>query len=112
MNIIKENKPAISKPINNTELSIKAYLANYRYLNNQELISTASNDTPLFRYAKNYIQNNTTYSLIMISTDNNAKAISVYFDQLSEKIKTTVNIKKILTSEVFSYLDEFYGEQK
>lgn len=110
MNIIKSNKPAISKAINDKELNIRVYYVNYRYLNDNKIISVATNEAPVYRYAKNYSIDGNDYSIIMISTDENAKKVEDFFDKLAKK-QDIKKIKKDLSSS-FTYLDDTYKENK
>lgn len=110
MNIIKSNKPAISKPIVDNELNVRVYTANMRYIDDNKMIVTATVDAPIYRYAKNYSLEDIDYCIIMLTSDNNTQNVQDYFDKLSQN-QNIDKIKRDLSSS-YSYLDDTYKENK
>lgn len=103
------NIPAIWKPIPSDEVNVRVYEDTFPYSDNRQL-NVATNDKPIYRYAKNYGIDGLRFSLCLFTDEKNEDTIMKYLHRVYEKMdKQQVGMALMnATSSNFTYIEDKY----
>lgn len=103
------NRPAIWRPIPTDLLSVRTYRSSLP-VQEGSLMTVATHDRPIYRYAQNFTSGKVRFSVCMFSDEKRKTVIAKYFKQLAKTLTEADAAKIVLgaTNDKLDYMATTY----